>query len=59
MPGLRYRALAGSAIAYEQQKHYAEALPLYEEVAKNSPDDALRAWAAERMQIMTGRVRTW
>jgi hypothetical protein len=56
-PGLRYRALAGSAIAHEEQKHYADALPLYEEVWKNSPDDTLRTWAAERVKTVRDRLR--
>lgn len=56
-PGLRYRALAGSAIAHEEQKHYADALPLYEEVSKNSPDHTLRTWAAERVRIVRDRLR--
>ena len=56
-PGLRYRALAGSAIAHEEQKQYADALPLYEEVAKNSPDDSLRTWAAERVKVVKDRLR--
>ena len=57
-PGLRYRALAGSAIAHEEQKQYPDALTLYEEVAKKAPDDALRTWAADRARIVKDRIRT-
>ncbi len=48
-PGLRFRALAGSAVAQEEQQQWAEAQKLYEEVAADSPDQALRQWARERV----------
>jgi TolA-binding protein len=52
LPGIdaavRYRALAGSAVGYEEQLDLARALKLYEEVGAQSPDPALRGWSKDR-----------
>jgi TolA-binding protein len=56
-PALRYRALAGSGIAYEETKQLGDALALYEEVAKNATDDGLRTWATERAKAVRERMR--
>jgi TolA-binding protein len=45
---VRYRALAGSGLAMEEQKQWAQAARYYEEVAAKSPDRTLKAWAKER-----------
>src|SRR5207237_10420001 len=46
---LRYRALAGSAVAEEEQRKLDAALALYAEVAEGSPDAALQQWARHRV----------
>ena len=55
-PGLRYRALAGSAVAREEQQQWREALALYEEVAQGSADAALQQWAREAV-LALGKAR--
>jgi TolA-binding protein len=45
---IRYRALAGSGLALEEQEHFAEAATYYQQVAEGSPDKDLRAWARTR-----------
>jgi tetratricopeptide (TPR) repeat protein len=47
-PRVRYRAVAGSAIAYEAQEQWRPALTAYEAVAERSPDPTLRNWARAR-----------
>lgn len=47
-PKVRYRAVAGSGIAYEAQEHWRPALTAYEAVAERSPDPTLRSWARTR-----------
>jgi len=47
-PALHFRALAGSGLAHEDQKQWAQAAKLYEEVAERSPDKTLAAWAKTR-----------
>jgi TolA-binding protein len=48
-PGMRYRALAGTGLAHEEQRQYAQAAKFYEEVAVKSPDKTLASWAKERL----------
>ncbi|HSE06981.1 MAG TPA: tetratricopeptide repeat protein [Methylomirabilota bacterium] len=48
-PGMRYRALAGTGLAHEEQRQYRQAAKYYEEVAAKSPDKTLAAWAKERL----------
>jgi TolA-binding protein len=47
-PALRYRALAGTGLAHEEQRQWAQAAKFYEEAAK-SPDKTLSSWAKERL----------
>jgi TolA-binding protein len=47
-PKVRYRAVAGSGIAYEAQEQWRPALTAYEAVAERSPDPTLRTWARAR-----------
>lgn len=47
-PKVRYRAVAGSGIAYEAQEQWRPALTAYEAVADRSPDPTLRSWARAR-----------
>ncbi len=53
---VRYRALAGSGLAMEEQKQWAQAARYYEEVAVKSPDKTLRAWAKERRDAVTAQL---
>jgi tetratricopeptide (TPR) repeat protein len=48
-PTLRYRALAGTGLAHEEQRQYGTAAKFYKEVAAKSPDKTLAAWAKERL----------
>jgi TolA-binding protein len=54
--GLRFRALAGSAVAQEEQQQWGDALALYEEVAQGSPDASLQGWAREAV-LALGKAR--
>ena len=45
---LRYRALAGTGLAHEEQRQWSQAARFYEEAAK-SPDKTLSSWAKERL----------
>jgi TolA-binding protein len=54
---LRYRALAGSALAQEEEQRLGEALKLYEEVAAESPDPALGEWSKDRITAVQGKQR--
>ncbi len=56
-PAARYRALAGSALGYEEQLHLGRALKLYEEVGAQSPDPALRGWSKERATAVVVKQR--
>jgi TolA-binding protein len=55
---LRFRALAGSGLAMEEQRQWARALRYYDEVARDSPDRELRAWARARRADVAGRLKT-
>jgi TolA-binding protein len=56
--GLRFRALAGSGLALEEQQKWAQAARYYDEVAAKSPDKALRAWAKERRAAVGGKLKS-
>jgi TolA-binding protein len=53
---VRYRALAGSGLALEEQRQWGPALRYYEEVAEKSPDTTLQAWAATRRDEVAERL---
>jgi len=55
--GLRFRAMAGSGLAQEEQQKWAEAARYYDEVAAKSPDKTLRAWAKERRAAVGSRLK--
>jgi TolA-binding protein len=55
--GLRFRALAGSGLALEEQEQWAQAAHYYDEVATKSPDETLRAWAKERRAAIASKVK--
>jgi TolA-binding protein len=54
--GVRYRALAGLGLAYEEQHLLKPALSAYETVAGKSPDASLREWAQERVKSVKARL---
>jgi TolA-binding protein len=56
VPAIRYRALAGLGLAYEEQRQWGRALAAYESVAGKSPDETLRDWARERSGAMRTRL---
>ena len=56
--GLRYRALAGSGLALEEQRQWAKALRYYDEVAKDCPDKELRAWARARRAAVEAQLKS-
>jgi TolA-binding protein len=55
--GLRFRALAGSGLALEEQQKWVQAARYYDEVAAKSPDKTLRAWAKERRAAIAGKLK--
>jgi TolA-binding protein len=55
-PALRFRALAGSGLALEEQQKWAQAARYYDEVAAKSPDKTLRAWAKERRTAISAKL---
>ena len=57
-PALRFRALAGSGLVMEEQRQWAQAAKLYDEVAAKSPDKTLRAWAKERRAAVASKLKT-
>ena len=57
-PALRFRALAGSGLALEEQQKWAQAARYYDEVADKSPDKTLRAWAKERRAAIAPKLKT-
>jgi len=56
-PALRFRALAGSGLALEEQQKWAQAAKYYDEVAAKSPDKTLRAWAKERRAAIASKIK--
>ena len=56
-PPLRYRALAGTGLAYEDQKQWAQAAKYYDEVATGSPDKTLAGWAKTRRAAIAPNLK--
>ncbi|HEV8440742.1 MAG TPA: tetratricopeptide repeat protein [Methylomirabilota bacterium] len=56
-PALRFRALAGSGLALEEQQKWTQAARYYDEVAAKSPDKTLRAWAKERRAAIAAKLK--
>ena len=56
-PALHFRALAGSGLAHEDQKHWAQAAKYYEEVAEKSPDKTLAGWARTRRAAVAANLK--
>jgi len=56
-PALRYRALAGTGLAHEEQRQWSQAAKFYEEAAK-SPDKALASWAKERLAAVAANGKS-
>ena len=54
---VRFRALAGSGLALEEQRQWAQAAKYYEEVAAASPDKELRAWAKARRAAVAANLK--
>src|SRR6266545_3966108 len=57
-PALRFRALAGSGLAHEAQKQWAQAARYYEEVAAGSPDKTLASWAKTRRAAIAANLKS-
>jgi len=56
-PALRFRALAGSGLAYEEQKQWTQAAKFYDEVAAGSPDKTLASWAKTRRAAIASNLK--
>ena len=56
-PALRFRALAGSGLALEDQKQWAQAAKYYDEVAEGSPDKTLAGWARTRKAAVAANLK--
>src|SRR5207302_1702053 len=56
VPGLdaasRYRALAGSGVAHEEQQQWPDALARYQEIAAGNADGTLQQWARDRVTVV-------
>ncbi len=57
-PALRYRALAGTGLAYEEQRQWGQAARYYDEVASKSPDRTLSSWAKERLAAVNANLKS-
>lgn len=57
-PAMRFRALAGTGLAHEEQRQYGTAAKFYEEVATKSPDKTLASWAKERLTAVNAAARS-
>jgi tetratricopeptide (TPR) repeat protein len=57
-PALRYRALAGTGLAYEEQRQWSQAAKFYDEVASKSPDKTLASWARERLAAVHANLKS-
>ena len=53
---VRYRALAGLGLAYEELAQLRLALAAYQSVASRSPDAGLRDWAQARAKAVKERL---
>jgi len=56
-PALKYRALAGSGLACEEQKQWTQAAKFYDEVAASSPDKTLAGWAKTRRAAIAPNLK--
>jgi TolA-binding protein len=56
-PAMRYRALAGTGLAHEEQRQWSQAAKFYEEVAAKSPDKTLASWAKERLAAVSASLK--
>jgi len=56
-PVLHFRALAGTGLAHEDQKHWAQAAKYYEDVAERSPDKTLAKWAKTRRAAIATHLK--
>jgi len=56
-PALRFRALAGSGLAYEEQRQWTQAAKAYDEVAAGSPDKTLAGWAKTRRAAIAPNLK--
>ena len=56
-PALHFRALAGSGLAHEDQKQWAQAAKYYEDVAERSPDKTLANWAKTRRAAIAANLK--
>jgi TolA-binding protein len=56
-PALRFRALAGSGLAHEDQKQWTQAAKYYDEVAAGSPDKTLAGWARTRRAAIAAQLK--
>jgi TolA-binding protein len=56
-PALHFRALAGTGLAHEDQKQWAQAAKYYEEVAERSPDKTLATWAKTRRAAIAANLK--
>ncbi len=57
-PAMRYRALAGTGLAYEEQKQWSQAAKYYDEVASKSPDKTLATWAKDRLAAVNASAKS-
>lgn len=57
-PALHFRALAGSGLALEDQKQWAQAAKYYDEVAEKSPDRTLANWARARRAAVAAQLKS-
>src|SRR6266446_3218374 len=57
-PAMRYRALAGTGLAYEEQRQWGQAAKFYDEVASKSPDKTLASWAKERLAAVNTNMKS-
>jgi TolA-binding protein len=56
-PALHFRALAGTGLAHEDQKQWAQAAKYYEDVAEKSPDKTLANWAKTRRAAIATHLK--
>jgi len=56
-PALHFRALAGTGLAHEDQKQWAQAAKYYEDVAERSPDKTLANWAKTRRAAIATHLK--
>jgi TolA-binding protein len=54
---VRYRALAGSGLALEEQGKLPDSLRYYDQVAADAPDKELRAWAKARRTAVAAQLK--